>query len=215
VRPIVTVGAGGMGREALAWIADAGRAEDVMGFIDEVPQRPGTVLAGLPILGTLDVLPDGLGHSGEVEAVVAIGSPCARLKVMEQCNERSVLLATVVHPTATVGPRTRLGAGAIVCPQVVLTCDVIVGRGAIINFGAMVGHDSKIGDAAFVAPGAHLAGDVTVGRCASVGIGSSVIQGITIGECAVVGAGAVVVHDVQPGSTVVGVPARPIRRDPQ
>jgi sugar O-acyltransferase (sialic acid O-acetyltransferase NeuD family) len=216
VRPIVIVGAGGMGREALAWLADTGRAERVVGFIDEAPQRAGTVVAGLPILGTLDVLAHGLaGHSGEVEAVLAIGAPRARLRVMERCTERSVVLGTVVHPTATVGPRTTLGAGAIVCPQVVLTCDVSIGRGAIVNFGAMVGHDSTIGQAAFVAPGANLAGNVTVGPCASVGIGSSVVQGVTIGEEAVVGAGAVVVHDVDPGVTVVGVPARPIRQEPR
>jgi tetrahydrodipicolinate N-acetyltransferase len=39
-----------------------------------------------------------------------------------------------------------------------------------------------------------------------------VIQGVEIGDGAVVGAGAVVVADVQPGTVVVGVPARVLRR---
>ena len=57
----------------------------------------------------------------------------------------------------------------------------------------------------------HLGGAVSVGVQAEVGIGASVIQGVAIGERAVVGAGAVVIGDVAPDTTVVGVPARPIR----
>jgi serine O-acetyltransferase len=52
----------------------------------------------------------------------------------------------------------------------------------------------------------------TLGNNVSVKAGAIVIGDITIGDGAVVGAGAVVVKDVPPGSTVVGVPARPIER---
>jgi acetyltransferase-like isoleucine patch superfamily enzyme len=43
---------------------------------------------------------------------------------------------------------------------------------------------------------------------------------VTIGEGATTGAGSVVTHDVEPGTTVVGIPARPITprrsaRDPE
>jgi acetyltransferase-like isoleucine patch superfamily enzyme len=46
---------------------------------------------------------------------------------------------------------------------------------------------------------------------AFVGIGSTIIQCLTIGRGSIVGAGAVVLRDVQAFTTVVGVPARPIR----
>lgn len=47
---------------------------------------------------------------------------------------------------------------------------------------------------------------------AFLGVGCRVLGGITLGAGARVGANAVVIHDVEPGQTVVGIPARPTRR---
>ena len=205
---IVIVGTGGMGREAAAWVHDAGRGDDLVGFLDGDPTRHGTDVAGLPVLGDLDWVD---GHS-DVEVVVAIGSPARRRAVVDDLDAADIPLATIVHPSSSVGPRTVIDPGAILCPGVLLTCDVRIGRAAIVNYGAMIGHDGIVGDCAFVAPGADLAGNVTVGTEADVGIGASVIQGITVGDRAVVGACAVVIRDVAPDTTVVGVPARPLDR---
>ncbi len=206
---IVIVGTGGMGREAAAWIADAGRGDSVLGFLDDDPGTHGTEVAGLPVLGGREWL--AADAQGDVEVVVALGGPAARAGFVGHLDALDRRLATVVHPSASIGPRCEVGQGAIICPGAVLTCDVTLGRAVIVNYGAMMGHDGVLGDAVFVAPGAHLAGNVTVRTQADVGIGASVIQGVTVGERAVVGAGAVVIRDVAPDSTVVGVPARPIR----
>ena len=200
---VVIVGTGGMGREAAAWVADGGRGEDLVGFLDEDASLHGGVIAGLPVLGGLDWLDGNL----DVEVVPAIGSPVRRAAVVAHLDLAGVALVTVVHPSALLGPGVSVGDGAIVCPGVLLTRDVQVGRAVIVNYGAMVGHDGDLGDASVVSPGVHLAGNVTVGPEADVGIGASVIQGVRIGARAVVGAGAVVIRDVEPGTTVVGVPA--------
>lgn len=203
---IVIVGAGGMGREAAAWIAATGRAGEVVGFLDADESLHGEVVAGRPVLGGTD----WLEHNLDVEVVAGLGSPARRAGLVASLDAIGVRLATVIHPSATIGPRVTIADGAIVCAGVLLTCDIAVGRAAIINYGAMVGHDGVVGEASFVAPGVHLAGAVTVGPQADVGIGASVIQGIRIGERAIVGAGAVVIRDVAPDTTVVGVPARPL-----
>ena len=57
-------------------------------------------------------------------------------------------------------------------------------------------------------PGAHISGNVSLGHGVMIGTGAAVIQGCTVGDWAVIGAGAVVIRDVEPGVTVVGVPAR-------
>lgn len=205
-RELVIVGTGGMGREAAAWVGDCGRGEDLLGFLDDDATKRGTEVAGLPVLGSTSWLEDQV----DIEVLVAIGSPAARSAMADRMDAAGVALATIVHPSAVVGPRVTLEAGAIVCPSGMLSCDVTVGRAAIVNYGAMVGHDGVLGDACFIAPGVHIAGNVTVGRQAEIGIGASVLQGVTIGTSAVVGAGAVVLRDVPDGVTVVGVPARPI-----
>jgi sugar O-acyltransferase (sialic acid O-acetyltransferase NeuD family) len=205
-RELVIIGTGGMGREAAAWIGDCGRGDDLLGFLDDDATKRGSEVVGLPVLGGTAWLERQSG----VEAVVAIGTPTARSAVVDQLEAAGIALATIVHPSAIVGPRVTIAAGAIVCPGAMLSCDVTVGRAAIVNFGAMVGHDGVLGDACFIAPGVHIAGNVTVGPRAEVGIGASVLQGVTIGAAAIVGAGAVVLRDVPDGVTVVGVPARPI-----
>jgi serine O-acetyltransferase len=58
------------------------------------------------------------------------------------------------------------------------------------------------------------AGDVrgaVIERDVSIGTGAKVIGPVRIGAEARIGANAVVVHDVEPGVTVVGAPARPLR----
>ncbi len=54
----------------------------------------------------------------------------------------------------------------------------------------------------------------TVGRNVILGAGAKILGDIVVGDGARVGANAVVVSDVQPGQTVVGIPARPVERDP-
>lgn len=206
---LVIVGTGGMGREAAAWVAEADPDRKLLGFLDDDPESHGREVVGLPVLGGVDWLSD----QPDVEVVAAIGAPSARAALGDRVVAGGHRLATVVHPTAFVGPRVTIGAGAIICPAAVLTCDIDVGEAVIVNYGAQIGHDGVLGRCAFVAPGVSLGGNVTIGELADVGIGASVIQGRTIGERAVVGAGAVVIRDVPADTTVVGVPAAPLRRD--
>jgi acetyltransferase-like isoleucine patch superfamily enzyme len=57
-----------------------------------------------------------------------------------------------------------------------------------------------------------LAGGVTAARGAFVGAGAVCAPNVAIGANSVVGAGAVVVRDVPPDTTVIGNPARVLRR---
>jgi len=59
--------------------------------------------------------------------------------------------------------------------------------------------------------GAERADPIRIGENVWIGGGALVLPGVTIGRDAIVAAGAVVTRDVSPGSTVGGVPARPLR----
>jgi bifunctional UDP-N-acetylglucosamine pyrophosphorylase/glucosamine-1-phosphate N-acetyltransferase len=51
-----------------------------------------------------------------------------------------------------------------------------------------------------------------IGANVFIGSDSMLVAPLTIGDGAITGAGSVVTKDVAPGMTVVGIPARPIRR---
>ena len=68
------------------------------------------------------------------------------------------------------------------------------------------------GDWTHIAPNVTLGGQVKVGRGVLVGAGAVVLPNIHIGDYAVIGAGAVVTKDVPTKKTVVGVPARSIKK---
>ncbi len=103
-------------------------------------------------------------------------------------------------------------SGLTAMPSAHIGDGVKIGDNVLVNTGAIIEHDCAISDHVHIAPGAILCGNVTVGEGAHIGAGAVVRQGIRIGAWAIVGCGAVVIKDVPDGVTVVGNPARPIRR---
>ena len=143
---------------------------------------------------------------------VAIGDNAARMRWTERLDAAGLAAVDLVSPSALVAPSATLGAGAQVLPGAIVNPGAVVGDGVILNTGCIVEHDCRVGSYAHVAPGAVLAGSVAVGGGTLVGIGARIVPGVRVGADCVVGAGAVVLSDVADGITVVGVPAREVRR---
>jgi maltose O-acetyltransferase len=61
--------------------------------------------------------------------------------------------------------------------------------------------------------GIEIARAVVIGEDVWIGGGAIILGGVTIGDGAIVGAGSVVTRNVAAGETVVGNPARPVKRD--
>lgn len=203
----VIAGAGGMGREALAWARDAyPTAEAVAFWTAPGGPEPSGADTSLPVLTDLAQV----AGVGATHVVLGIGDNPRRRAVTVESELLGLEPLTVVHPTAFVGPCVSVGVGAIVAPGAVLTRDIIVGSGAVVNYRAAVGHGSRVGDWSFIGPAAALAGGVDIGDDASIGIGAIVLPGRRVGRGATVGGGAVVVADVEESATVVGNPARPL-----
>jgi sugar O-acyltransferase (sialic acid O-acetyltransferase NeuD family) len=149
---------------------------------------------------------EGLGF------LVTIGNPHGRirLRLHDRLVEAGLLPARAVHHTAWVSPGARIGAGAQIHAGAIVETDVSIGRQCIVNTRAGVDHECVLEEGVEIDPGATLCGAVHLGPCAWVCAGATVLPRIRIGADAVVAAGAVVIRDVPAGTTVAGVPAKPL-----
>jgi serine O-acetyltransferase len=97
-----------------------------------------------------------------------------------------------------------------------------LGRGVIIDhgMGVVIGETTEVGDHVLIYQGVTLGGTSlssakrhpTVRDHVVIGAGAKVLGNIEIGEGSRIGANSVVVEAVPPGSTVVGIPGKVIRR---
>lgn len=163
-----------------------------------------------PVAGIFEtLLRDLAGFDG---VAVAIGDNRIRSARLEMLLDHGGNTVTLIHPRAIVSPFATLAPGCVVVAGAVINAFAVLARGCIVNTAATVGHDCRLAQGVHIASGANLAGDVSVGCFTWVGVGAAVRQGICLGDGVTVGAGAAVIHDVSDGATVVGVPARPLRR---
>jgi sugar O-acyltransferase (sialic acid O-acetyltransferase NeuD family) len=210
MRRVVVVGAGGFGREMVAWIqssplwrASVNAAEIV--FVDDAD--PGDV-AGVTYAG---VVAKYFPLADDV-VLCAIGNPGARMRVVSTLEARGVQFANFVHDTALLGPRVQLGPGSLICPGVVVTTDVKIGSHVHVNVNTAIGHDCLIGDFATISSCCNLTGGVVVGQGAFLAASASVAPKKRVGAYSQVGIGSVVVRHVKAHHTVFGNPATVISR---
>lgn len=152
--------------------------------------------------------------SGTIGFCVAIGNPHGRVRLglHERLVANGLEPLTFAHPTAYIEPNAFIGVGSQIMAGAYVGAEAVLGMQCIINTKASVDHEDQIADGVELSPGATLCGSVKIETNGWICAGAVVLPRLRIGADAVVGAGSVVTKDVQPGTTVVGVPAKPMPR---
>ena len=195
MKKLVIIGASGHGK-VIADIAIKNGYEEIV-FLDDDELRK--ECAGFPIVGKTN---DANKIQGD--KIVAIGNAKIRERIQGVLND----VVTLIHPSAVISRRTKIGEGTVIMAGAVVNSDTVIGKGCIINTGATVDHDCIIHDYVHVSVGTHVAGTCEIGKRTWVGAGATISNNVGIyGDC-MIGAGAVVIKDIEKPGTYIGIPAK-------
>jgi len=216
VSDIVVYGAGGTSQdliECLEAVNQDRRQWNILGLVDDNPALAGSTLLDYPVLGPPAIL--GEVKFRQCRVVIGVANDrdlFVRRRIRQALDAMPAMgverLPVIVHPSAVVSRRSRIGAGTVFFSGSFCSGSCTIGMHTLVLQGAVISHDSKLGDYVTLCADVAMGGGVEVEDGAFVGLGSAVYPRVRIGKASRIGLGSVVLRDVAPGETVSGSPAR-------
>jgi len=198
-------GAGGISKIIYEILLSMGK--QVKGIFDDDP--PNAKFRNLPVRPGIGLMGKDNFPPLDAPVVISVGNNARRAEIARMLNAQ---YGTAIHTSVLVSPTVVVGPGTIILHGSIVQAGTRLGAHVLINTGASIDHDCTVGDYAHVSSRATLCGHVEVGEGSDIGAGAVVIQCVRVGKWCRVGAGAVVLHDVPDYTTVVGNPARVLKR---
>ena len=208
---IIIVGAGGFGRE-VQWLIErinkTCKTWDLLGFIDDSIAK-GTIINGIPVLGTVKDLIDS---KEGIAVACAVGASATRKKIIQQLkSNNNITFPNLLDPSVLMSSSIKLGIGDIICAGSILTVNIVIDNFVIINLDCTIGHDAELQSFTTLYPNVNVSGNVFIGTESELGTGTKIIQQVNILNNTIVGAGAIVIRDIPSRCVAVGNPAKPIK----
>lgn len=211
MKKLIIIGAGDFGRE-VSWVVERVNTVepvwDLLGFVDDAPEKQGMVVDGYPVLGMVSYLSE---KTEDTWVICSIGTGKTRKRVMEDVLRNPKLhSASLIDPSVIVGRNVQVGEGCVVCAGTVLAISSRLESHTIVNLNCTIGHDTVLESFCTVHPGTNLSGKVHVGACTDIGTGAKIIQELTVCPNCTLGAGTVVVRNITEPGTYVGIPSQKV-----
>jgi sugar O-acyltransferase (sialic acid O-acetyltransferase NeuD family) len=194
-----------LGRELELWlklIPEAFRDFKVIGYVDDNLHALDGFPSSYKVLGTIDKYV----FKNTDFALISIADPLIKENVYNRIKERTILYTFIAH-TAIVGDRLSIGAGSVVCPNAIVSTNVLLGKCVTVNCGTQLGHDSKIGNFSSFMANVMIGGEVTIADKVYFGSQSALVPRTSICEGVKISAGSVVIRNIKKGGVYFGNPA--------
>ena len=211
-------GTGGHGREIASFLSlykGSNHDTKLLGFIDDNKDTCSPTVDGLRVYSYEESI--NLTVCGQRSVVCAIGNPKIRASLVSKCSNNEFNFPIYNFSNFINSSENKIGAGTIIFPGVILTCNIEIGNHVHINLGSTISHDVIVGNFVTINPGVVICGWVHIEDGVYIGAGATISNGnprrpLILGSDSVIGAGACVIKSVLPQKIVVGVPAKEISR---
>ncbi|MCG8734308.1 NeuD/PglB/VioB family sugar acetyltransferase [Tenacibaculum finnmarkense] len=208
-KTLAIVGAGGFGREMESWVFQSDLIEkyNVIGYLDDNPSSLGNFESDLKIIDTISLA--SLQKAKNV--LVAISNKEVKKRIFDYyINNGGFNIINFFHASSLRGKFSKLGLGFIATPNVIISCNTIIGDGVFVNSGSQIGHDVKIGNYVSIMANVDIGGGAIIGDNVFIGSGATILPGVKISANIKVGAGAIVLRNLKKEGTYFGNPAKKI-----
>lgn len=209
MKHLIIIGAGGMGRCLYSLAINSKgyqKTFDIKGFLDDNKSALDGFNGYPPMLSTIA---DYQVQDDDV-FTCSIGDVQTKIKICKSLKAKGAQFITLIHKNSSIGLNTKIGEGSIIDEGVHIDPDVTIGEQCLLQTQAIIGHDSVIEDFVRIDTHCSLVGGTIVKRGACIYTHAMINHNVVIGEDAVVGACSFVMKKVKSGTTVFGVPAKPI-----
>ncbi|EKE04080.1 MAG: acetyltransferase (the isoleucine patch superfamily) [uncultured bacterium] len=184
----------------------------IIGFLDDQKEEQGKVFLGHPVLGGKELIPELIKNKN-----IYFINNC--YDEAHKFRDRADLLdhyickvPNLIHPSIDMR-YVKIGKGCILPEGCVVGGGTEIGNYVTVRLKSLISHDVKIEDYSFIGPGVTIGGCAVLKEDCFIGAGTTVLHHKIVGEKSKVGAGAVVTQNISDGITVVGVPAKKIKRN--
>ncbi len=212
MKDLIILGSGGLAQE-YAWLVEEINEEkktfNLIGYLDDNPQRIGKECIGYPVLGTLA----DIGRFPSAFAIAGVGDPRLRQSVVDKVSPGFTRWTNLISPTCRIHKSHQIGVGVMIGRYTDLTVGCMIGNHVMLNIHCVIGHAVRVGDFSVVSPNVTINGEAVIGRVCYLGA-NAFVRNVHVGDGATIGASSAVVKDVEENCTVAGVPARVLHAGP-
>ena len=208
-REFVILGAGGLGREMYSWVCQCKEffnSNNCAGFLDDDLDKLSKFSFPIQIIGKLNFI----NKLKNKHFLVALSNPELKQRIWDEIELLNHNIIGFIHESTLFGIQSSINSCLITFPNVIISCNVKIGKGVFINNGSQIGHDTIIGNFVSLMANVDIGGDCEIGNKVFIGSGATILPGVRIPENTKIGAGAVVFRTIREPGTYVGNPAKKI-----
>ncbi len=184
---------------------------EVKGLYHYNDQRKGDLVMGVRILGSFEEL--FKSDIGGLNFGVTMGDNKLRTEVAKKIRSAGGLTPSLIHPKSEISPSAKIGVGCFLHHSSFVWTRAQMGDDCILSHNAHLSHHAIIEDGCSLSVMAMVGPYNTLKKQVFVGIDATVLPGIgIIGTNCLIGAKANVTKAYGANFTLVGNPARPLKK---